>query len=68
MHKCKYIKYLYGVSPTENVYYIKKKTILNLFEWACKSGNYGQKESGQTVISDDLSAWAPPVGLEPTTL
>ena len=22
MHKCKYIKYLYGVSPTENVYYI----------------------------------------------
>ena len=24
MHKCKYIKYLYGVSPTENVYYITK--------------------------------------------
>ena len=28
MHKCKYIKYLQGVSPTENVYYTKKKGVL----------------------------------------
>ena len=39
-----------------------------LFTYGCKSGNYEQKESGQTDFSTNLSALAPPVGLEPTTL
>ena len=39
-----------------------------LFTYGYKSGNYGQKENGQTDFSTNLSAWAPPVGLEPTTL
>ena len=38
-----------------------------LFTWGLKSGSYGEKENGQTVVSDDLSALAPQVGLEPTT-
>ena len=29
--------------------------------------SYEEKKNGQTVISDDLSALAPQVGLEPTT-
>ena len=29
--------------------------------------NYEEKENGQTFVSDDLSALAPQVGLEPTT-
>ena len=39
-----------------------------LFTYGLKSGNCGQKESGQTSFSTNLSALAPPVGLEPTTL
>ena len=39
-----------------------------LFTYGYKSGNYEQKESGQTDFSTNLSALAPPVGLEPTTL
>ena len=39
-----------------------------LFTYGLKSSTYGENENGQTVISDDLSALAPPVGLEPTTL
>ena len=39
-----------------------------LFTYGLKSGNYGHKESGQTDFSTNLSALAPPVGLEPTTL
>ena len=40
--------------------------------WTCsqyslKSKSYEEKKNGQTVISDDLSALAPQVGLEPTT-
>ena len=33
MHKCKYIKWLQGVSPTENVNYIiiSKMSIISLF-------------------------------------
>ncbi len=38
-----------------------------LFTWGLKSGGYGEKENGQTVVSDDLSALAPPRGLEPRT-
>ena len=38
-----------------------------LFTWGLKSGSYVEKENGQTVVSDDLSALAPQVGLEPTT-
>ena len=55
MHKCKYIKWLQGVSPTENVNYIK-------------SGSYEEKENGQTADFDNLSALAPQLGLEPRTL
>ena len=39
-----------------------------LFTWGLKSGGYGEKEKGQTLDYEDLSALAPPVGLEPTTL
>ncbi len=38
-----------------------------LFTWGLKSGGYGEKENGQTLVSDDLSALAPPRGLEPRT-
>ena len=38
-----------------------------LFTWGLKSGSYGEKENGQTVVSDDLSALAPQLGLEPRT-
>ena len=43
-----------------------------LWLWTCpqyslKSKSYEEKKNGQTVISDDLSALAPQVGLEPTT-
>ena len=38
-----------------------------LFTWGLKSGSYEEKENGQTVVSDDLSALAPPRGLEPRT-
>ena len=39
-----------------------------LFTYGLKSGSYGEKESVQTVVSDDLSALAPQLGLEPRTL
>lgn len=39
-----------------------------LFTWGSKSGGCGDKEKGQTLKIEDLSALAPPVGLEPTTL
>lgn len=39
-----------------------------LFTYGLKSGNYGQKESGQTDFSTNLSAFAPQAGLEPATL
>ena len=39
-----------------------------LFTWGSKSGGYEDKENGQTVVSDDLSALAPQLGLEPRTL
>ncbi len=38
-----------------------------LFTYGLKSGSYEEKENGQTVISNNLSALAPQVGLEPTT-
>ena len=38
-----------------------------LFTYGLKSGSYGQNENGQTVNSDNLSAPAPPRGLEPRT-
>ena len=38
-----------------------------LFTYGLKSGSYGEKENGQTVISNNLSALAPPRGLEPRT-
>ena len=38
-----------------------------LFAYGLKSGSYEDKESGQTVVSDDLSALAPQLGLEPRT-
>ena len=37
------------------------------FQYPLKSMSYDEKKNGQTVISDDLSALAPQVGLEPTT-
>ena len=37
------------------------------FQYPLKSMGYEEKKNGQTVISDDLSALAPQVGLEPTT-
>lgn len=42
------------------------------FQYSLKSMSYEEmsyeeKKNGQTVISDDLSALAPQVGLEPTT-
>ena len=39
-----------------------------LFTYGCKSSSYEKKESGQTAENCNLSALAPPVGLEPTTL
>ena len=36
-------------------------------QYSLKSMSYEEKKNGQTVISDDLSALAPQVGLEPTT-
>ena len=39
-----------------------------LFVCRLKSIGYEQKESGQTADFSNLSALAPPVGLEPTTL
>ena len=39
-----------------------------LFTYGCKSDIYVNKESEQTDFSTNLSALAPPVGLEPTTL
>lgn len=39
-----------------------------LFTWGSKSGGYEDKENGQTFVSDDLSALAPQLGLEPRTL
>ena len=38
-----------------------------LFVYDTNSMKYGQKESGQTSNFTDLSAWAPPRGLEPRT-
>lgn len=38
-----------------------------LFVYDLKSINCGEKENGQTVISNNLSALAPPRGLEPRT-
>ena len=38
-----------------------------LFTWGLKSGSYGEKENGQTADFDNLSALAPPRGLEPRT-
>ena len=32
MHKCKYIKWLQGVSPTENVNYIQNSCKNNVFQ------------------------------------
>ena len=32
-----------------------------------KPSDHEEKQNGQTVVSDDLSALAPLVGLEPTT-
>lgn len=39
-----------------------------LFVYALKSMSYNEKKSGQTVVSDDVSALAPEAGLEPATL
>ena len=39
-----------------------------LFTFGLKSSDYAKKEKGQTLKIEDLSALAPPVGLEPTTL
>lgn len=36
-------------------------------EMSYEEKSYEEKKNGQTVISDDLSALAPQVGLEPTT-
>ena len=38
-----------------------------LFTWGLKSGSYGEKENGQTADYSNLSALAPPRGLEPRT-
>ncbi|MBP5334076.1 MAG: recombinase family protein [Bacteroidales bacterium] len=38
-----------------------------LFTYGLKSSSYGDKESGQTDFSTNLSAWAPQLGLEPRT-
>ena len=38
-----------------------------LLTYGLKSGNYEQNESGQTDFSTNLSAVAPPRGLEPRT-
>ena len=39
-----------------------------LFVFDLKSVGYGEKEKGQTLISEDLSSVAPELGLEPRTL
>ena len=39
-----------------------------LFTWGLKSGSSGEIKNGQTADFSNLSALAPPVGLEPTTL
>ena len=39
----------------------------SLFARYLNPTNYVEKESGQTVVSDDLSALAPLLGLEPRT-
>ena len=38
-----------------------------LFTWGLKSSSYGEKENGQTAENCNLSALAPPRGLEPRT-
>ena len=38
-----------------------------LFTYGSNSGCYGEKENGQTAENCNLSAWAPPRGLEPRT-
>ena len=38
-----------------------------LFTWGLKSGSYEEKEKGQTADFSNLSALAPPRGLEPRT-
>ena len=38
-----------------------------LFTYNLKSAGYREKENGQTLKNEDLSAFAPQVGLEPTT-
>ena len=38
-----------------------------LFTWGLKSDSYEEKENGQTLNFEDLSALAPPRGLEPRT-
>ena len=50
---------------TDDIEPLSKKEFL--FTWGLKSGSYGEKENGQTVVSDGLSALAPQLGLEPRT-
>ena len=56
-------------SWTETSFTIQKRLLYQefLFTYGLKSGSYEEKENGQTVVSDDLSALAPPRGLEPRT-
>ena len=49
----------------------RDKSILNLSDYVnfdLKSVGYEEKEKGQTLISEDLSTFAPELGLEPRTL
>ena len=57
---------LYGARKTDDIEPLSKDEFL--FTWGLKSESYKEKENGQTADFDNLSALAPPVGLEPTTL
>ena len=56
-------------SWAETSFTIQKRLLYQefLFTYGLKSGSYEEKENGQTIVSDDLSALAPPRGLEPRT-
>ena len=56
-------------SWAETSFTIQKRLLYQefLFTYSLKSGSYEEKENGQTVVSDDLSALGPTRGLEPRT-
>ena len=57
----------FGLAPAFDLLWLWTWFQYSLKSMSYEEMSYEEKKNGQTVISDDLSALAPQVGLEPTT-